>query len=154
MNKDWKTRDKILKPYFNAYKQYCKENLPYAYECLQNSDVWEGDLKRFKLMPVQALQHLIELGFADPENDQNGSPSIAQMVSFMNRWPRFVFAHGYAVHYSRDDYRISVEGVEGKVPEDLDKKARSEFVIDFLRFWTGADEMELNNNGNFRVWYD
>ena len=153
MNKDWQTRDKILKPYFNAYKQYCKANLPYAYECMQNDDGWSGGIKHFKLMPVQALKRLVELKFADPESCQNSSPSIARIISFMEKWPSFVFAHGYAVSHERDDYRISVEGVEGRVPEDL-SKTRPEFEIDFIRFWTGADELELRNDGNFRVWYD
>jgi hypothetical protein len=153
MNKeDWLTRNQMLKPYFKAYHLHCKVHMPHAYECMKDSSKWFGGVRYYKLMPVEVLKKLIELDFADPEERQNCSPSIMSIVEFMERWPNFVFAHGYAVSDQRDDYRISVEGVEGIIPKGMDSDA--DFRTDFIQFWTGADELELNNNGHFRVWYD
>jgi len=147
LNRDSDTRNKILAPYFKARETGGKKRPQYDHD----SDHWSGGIRRFTAMPVEALKLLVKEKFADPTETQNGSPSIARFIKFMERWPDFVFAHGYAVS-RRDDYRISVEGLEGHIPQNFER--RSEFESEFLKFTAGADEMELNTNGYFRVWYD
>ena len=148
LNSDSDTRNKILAPYFKARETGGKKRQLHD----RGANRWQGGCRHFTAMPVEALKFLVKEKFADPTETQNGSPSIASFIKFMERWPDFVLAHGYAVSRQKDDYRISVEGVEGHIP--LNFEERTEFESEFLKFTAGADEMELNTNGYFRVWYD
>lgn len=161
LNKDSSLRNKILDPYFKAYTRWLRSR------GLGDLHEWFGGVRYFKLMPVEMLKKLVSLGFAELDDAQGCAPSIGQIIKFMERWPKFVLAHGYAVSHERDDYRIAVEGVEGIIPKDfmsppgeeaeVDFDAHlklNDFKTDFLRLWIQADELELNNDGHFRVWYD
>ena len=103
LNKDIATRDKIL---FGKYR-------PNTYKF--------GGIRKFDNLDVETLGKLLEMNFADPEDRQNLAPSIQEIYEFMRKYPKYK-AHGYAVSDEREDYRISIEGVEkGEPHESIDE---------------------------------
>lgn len=126
LNRDYQTRDALI---FNQqYNNY--------------------DIKYFKGLTHDTLAKLIELQFADPEDAQNAAPSIQEIYDFMKEHPS-VTAHGYAVSIVRDDYRISIEGLECTLPED---EITKDLIRDFVEFCNGADE--LHTQPLLRSWWD
>ena len=127
LNRDIKTRDEVL---FGKY----------------NPDRYHfGGIARFEGLDVETLKWLLEHNFADPDETQNDSPTIEEFLDFMERHPEFT-AHGYAVTDKRDDYRISIEGVEtNETPADR------ETIFDFMGWFRFADELQLDPP---YCWYD
>ena len=113
------------------------------------------DAMYFKGLDVTALQTLVHEKFACPDDTQNSAPCIKEFLEFMKKYP-FMKAHGYIITPDRDDYRVSIEGVEGsykeiptsKTPEDVLK-----FNEDFTAMFRHADEFEIGK-GHFYCWYD
>lgn len=112
-----------------------------------SGDYTMGGVERFDNLSADTLQTLIDEGFADPDDTQNNSPSLQEILDFIREYPEFK-AHGYAVSPERDDYRVSLEGVAGVVERSSD--AFSEFV-DMFR---DADAFEISESGNCYAWYD
>lgn len=106
-----------------------------------------GGIEHFDNLSADTLQTLIDEGFADPDDTQNNSPSLQEILDFIREYPDFK-AHGYAVSPERSDYRVSLEGVEGTVYRPSD--AFSAFVETF----DGADTFEISKSGNCYAWYD
>ena len=103
LNKDILTRDKMI---FGKYR-------PNTYKF--------GGIRKFDNLDVETLGKLLEMNFADPEERQNLAPSIQEIYEFMRKYPKYK-AHGYAVSDEREDYRISIEGVEkGEPHESIDE---------------------------------
>jgi len=67
-------------------------------------------------------------------------------LDFMMEHPKFK-AFGYAVSNNRDDYRITIEGLEAK------DKLSAEDISDFAKVFSDADEFELTRR-SARCWYD
>jgi len=133
LNTNWKVRDSLI---FEEPVEY------------------KGGIASFEEMTVQTLKNLIALGYADPESTQNDSPTIAEFVKLMERHTdanSFLGAHGYVVSFERDDYRVSVEGVEGTVQH-------TEGLLDVLAICKSADEFEVESDFNVgftvRAWWD
>ena len=95
LNKDIKRRDELI---FGDY-----DPLEYS----GNS----GGVRKFNGVSAQRLRQLLEENFTDPDIDQNGSPSIMEMLEFSEKWnSKYVFG-GYAVEIWRDDYRVSLDSI-------------------------------------------
>lgn len=125
-NKDWKLRDSMLNDvYGNKQETY--------------------DIFRFDGVTAETLQKLVDLKYADPDEYQNEAPPIGEILEFLKENPDFT-AHGYAVTVRRDDYRISLEGVEGN-SRDFDQISR------FMNMFRFADEFETGI-GYQRAWFD
>ena len=118
-NKDWEKRDELLFGEANIEK--------YKY----------GGIRHFSELDVDTLEMLLNNNHADPEEQHNDAPCIKEIYEFMVNHPDFV-AHGYAVSPERDDYRISIEGVDGTHAEkDMDT------IIDFVNLFRYADEFNI-----------
>ena len=123
-NKDYKLRDKML-------------NIDESTEC--------GGTWRFEGCTAETLESLIDLGFADPDEYQNSAPTIGEILEFLKENPNYT-AHGYVVSIDRDDYRTSVEGVEG---HEYD----AEQIANFVTMFRFADEFEVSEDYQ-RAWFD
>lgn len=112
------------------------------------------DIKYFNALDVQTLAELLDANFADPEMTQNESPSIAEFYAFMvhcaEKYPEnTVTAHGYVIGTEREDYRVSIEGLECRDPED---KISKDLLVEFLTLCKNADELEYKKT--LRSWWD
>ena len=92
----------------------------------------KGDYISYRELNVGTLQILLDEKFANPDETQNEAPSVQECYDFMRKYPEFT-AHGYLIGKERDDYRVSIEGVEGEAKSD---QALQEF-IDIFKY---ADE--------------
>lgn len=130
-NKDWKLRDSML------------EWNPHLEKWITDKEHY--DVRHFVNLDANTLEKMIELGFADPEDQQNEAPTIAEFLKWMKENPSYK-AHGYVVCVERDDYRLSVEGVDGcgKTPEEISH---------FKNMFWNADEFDIEDNYQ-RAWYD
>lgn len=127
MNKDFNKRDEIL---FGVY----------------NKDAYKyGGIRHFKNLDVDALKHLLDEGFIDPEEAQNDSPTTMEFYEFISAHPNFT-AHGYAVSPDRDDYRITLEGIECYEPCDV------KTIRDFIELCRFADELSVNDECMYAWW--
>jgi len=92
---------------------------------------------------------LISERFLNPLESHNESPQYGEFLRFMEKHPQAkIFAIGYAIGLERSDYRISIEGLEGKELSD-------EALRDFDSSFSNADEFILDvANRKARCWYD
>lgn len=105
-----------------------------------------GGVNRFDGARAEVLQKLIDLGFADPNDRQNDAPSYGKIVEFLKKYPRFT-GFGYAVDVTRDDYRVTLEGVLGP-----DGRLTQEELEAFVELFRTADEFRTTSPA--RAWYD
>lgn len=105
-----------------------------------------GGIDRFYGLDIGRLDQLLADGHADPMERQNDAPSIAEFREFIAKHPRFT-VHGYAVSPHRDDYRMSVEGVELKDGYNYEE------LNAFKRMFSDADDVIIDNDRLF-CWYD
>lgn len=91
LNRDFNTRDKMI---FGGF----------------NPNEYRGGVRDFENLSLDTLKTLLEKNFIEPDESQNGSPTTAQILNFMERYPDYT-AHGYAVSPNRFDYRITLTGV-------------------------------------------
>jgi hypothetical protein len=126
INKDTQLRDEILAPY--------------------SEQMSRGGIARFKGVPLDVLQRLIDLGFVYM-GKWNACPGVADLfLPFLKKNPLFT-SHGYAVSGERKDSRIDVEGVESAA-----SLTRGE-IIDFANTFRRADDFDLTAD-HARCWYD
>ena len=104
------------------------------------------DLKRIDNITADKLQILIDEKFADPTDCQNSAPSIADILEFLKANKGFS-AHGYIITPKRNDYRVSLEGVDKR--GDISVEDRQAFT-DMFRM---ADEFTCDSN-SCHCWYD
>jgi hypothetical protein len=124
MNRDIVKRDKILfgeldedryGPEFNGHR---------------------GGVRSFHMASLETIETLIAEDFINVDEAQNNSPTIEEFVKFAKQHPNDeVFFGGYAVHNSRDDYRVSI---------DVIKMFTSNIgsLADFAQEFHGADKFE------------
>lgn len=112
LNKDQTQRDKILKPFYD-----------------KSNEEFLGGCKRFNKVPLKILKKLLEEKFLDPEDKHNDAHAVEEFIEFMRGQPG-ITAMGYAISADRDDYRISIDGIETDNPS-----------ADFNEFCCGADEL-------------
>lgn len=128
LNTDVKTRDKLI---FGKYE-------PKKYS---------GGIRRFEGMTPYTLSSLLHLKFIDPECTQNYSPTVAVFHDFICKYPEYT-VHGYAVELERNDYRVSIEGVEK--PEGY---GSAEELEEFTLLFRKADEFHVGSDF-MRCWFD
>lgn len=128
-NKDWETRDKLIFGETDKSK-------------------YMGGCRSFSGLDYRTLCALLEEKFIDPQEAQNNSPTTEEIMSFMKAYPDFT-AHGYVVSIDRDDYRITIEGVDGR--DYAHSNAPKELLRDFFDLFRYADEFDIRN---LYCWYD
>lgn len=104
-----------------------------------------GGCASFNGINAKTLQMLVDKGYADLEDNTNGSTTLGEYLDFMKKHKRFK-AHGYIVSNDRDDRRITIEGLEANrvtITEmvdftDLDRMA-DEFRATQLHCWSWWD---------------
>jgi hypothetical protein len=107
-----------------------------------------GGIARFHGLKIDALHKLIDENFANPEDRQNFAPSISEFAEFMENHPEFN-AHGYIVHPSRDDYRVSIEGLQ------YTGELTNELIADFSDLCRDADDFTIDIDTNtLYSWWD
>ena len=133
MNKDYKRRDEIL---FGGFR---KER----YEL--------GGCARCD-MPYDKFKQLYDEGFIDPDENQNSSPTTKEFMHAVLGCEKWVEFEAYAISPDRDDYRITIEGIDIWIP--LDKR---EDLCRFVEEFHYADEFSLDTDENgfhLRAWWD
>jgi len=130
-NKDWKLRDSML------------EWNPRLEKWITDKEHY--DVRHFVNLDANTLEKMIELGFADPGERQNESPTIGEFLAWLKENPSYK-AHGYVVCVDRNDYRLSIEGVDGH-SKDLEEIQR------FREMFQDADEFDIYGDYQ-RAWYD
>lgn len=101
-------------------------------------------IEHFSNLDIATLKQLNDLGYLNLKLRQNDSPTIGQFMEFMKEYPA-VKCHGYVVSPFRNDYRVSIEGLECYT--DL-----SDIQDDFEQF-NNADEFEASDERLY-CWYD
>ena len=103
------------------------------------------DIFSFDGMNYATALTAVKNGWANPEETQNESPSIKEIMEFLKVNPSFT-AIGYVVTPEREDTRISFEGVIAtKEPSKKEYKA-------YVEMCRSADEFD--NKFPYRAWYD
>jgi len=91
------------------------------------------------------LQLLLDKNFIEADETQNFSPSTEDFLDFMKRYPRTT-AHGYAISPKRDDYRVTLEGVEIPGPCSGDE------IVAFSNAYGHADDFRVGEDSCFAWW--
>ena len=86
----------------------------------------------------------IGIGYANPNEAQNCSPTIQEFLDFTEDKPDYVFG-GYAVIDTRNDYRVSIVSIEHETGIDTMDGLKT-----FLEFARCADDFEPNGY----AWWD
>ena len=141
-NKPWEDMDKLGK-LVNSYTSTRIENAS------------KSQLIRFSGMPHEVIDELLKEGYAEPEENQNFSPSIREFYTFMKTWTSLeghegaeITAHGYIIMPPRDDARVTLEGIAGKGLSVLGMQ-------DAIAELRHADDFEFNiEDGVFYSWWD
>jgi len=132
MNKDFKARERLI---FND-----------EYNALN----YLGGIRRFKCS-TDKLRTLYAEDFVEANDRQNDSPSLEEFLEYVGDYPTATF-ECYAVCPEREDYRVTVEGVNLVIPEtDYDA------VGYFAETFHYADEFSLEHVGHnyhMRAWWD
>lgn len=130
LNKNYKRRDQII----------FGDKLPN----------YTGGCAGFSGLTLHKLRELLRRKFADPEDRQNDSPSIREFYNFAKRWKyQEIGFHGYVISPERDDYRISIEGLE------YIGFLNTKIVMDFTNLCRDADEFSIDTQQGFLYcWYD
>lgn len=131
LNKDIRRRDELI---FGDY-----DPLEYS----GNS----GGVRKFNGISVQTLKQLLEENFTDPDDDQNGSPSVREMLEFSEKWNNKYIFGGYAVEIWRADYRVSLDSIWREDLENLTEDERKAFI----GFVGEVDELDEEN---MSAWWD
>lgn len=106
-----------------------------------------GGIRRFTDLSYTGLKKLFDLDVVDPHERQNEAPEVAEFLEFLQDHAGFT-AEGYAVSPERDDYRVSLEGV------DCDEDFSLEDLVDFVMTFRFADEFSVDPEEGLHCWYD
>lgn len=145
LNLDQTHRDSILA---DAFKEY---DSVFVGSTSHSSFLYLGGARHFRGLTTDALAELLKHNFIELTEAQNDSPTVEEFSELMQRWPELT-AHGYAVTNERDDYRVTIEGLECMNPITCSAhlfKMEMQGLIAMRR----PDEHELTKD-YFRVWWD
>ena len=107
-----------------------------------------GGAASFEHIDVATAKSLIKLGYVDPDDSQNGSPTAQEFVDYCDDGTDRWYLHGYVISAARSDCRVTFEGIGSKDP--LDSESALQFVKDF-RY---ADELIADSEQPAWCWYD
>ena len=113
-------------------------------------DKYLGGCRHFEGVGILELEALLDAGFLDPEETQNGSPTVREMMSFVRHCdvPTDWEFEGYAISPERDDYRVTIEGLYYNGTNlTLDE------LLAFTNEFHWADEFEVAYD-YARAWWD
>lgn len=144
----------------NEVKEFNKEYFDAQHALF--SKYYVGGIRRFEHLSLEQLQQLVKEGFIDTEDYFNGCPTVGDFLKFVNGIKQYVAENpdytsddfdiyfiGYAVDISRDDYRVTIEGVKYSSRYKVDR----EILIKFMNFAKSADELDINDCEG-RAWWD
>ena len=105
-----------------------------------------GGCESFTGLTLYELNLLLNENFIDPEECQNCSPDTMEFKEFLVKYPE-VTLHGYIVSPERDDYRVTIKGLEycGDVSREMLK-----MFVDGYRF---ADDFICDDDYLY-CWFD
>jgi hypothetical protein len=109
-----------------------------------------GGCKRFTCSRDTILK-LLELDFIDPEECQNCSPTTKEFIECTEDFKDALF-NCYAISDKRDDYRITIEGLDIEVQDDEYDKIS--YLVETFHY---ADEFSFEHNGDsyfLHAWWD
>lgn len=132
LNGDYITRDKLIFGGYDEAKYF-------------------GGLRSFRCCR-DLMKTLIEENFASTREMQNCSPTIGEFMEITEDSDCDITFICYAISPERDDYRISIEGIDIVIP-DSDFDSVSYFVESFH----GADEFSFQHeesNYYLHAWWD
>ena len=178
MNKDINRREQIIfkqdydknsgEKFDQAYKEFKQK-----YKDMRSDEYWEknqqlfssyyvGGIRHFDKLSLEQLQQLVNEDFIDTESCYNGCPTVGEFLKFVNGIKQYVAENpdytsedfdiyfiGYAVDISRDDYRVTIEGVEYSSRYKVDR----EIMVKFMNFAKSADELDVTDTKG-RAWWD
>lgn len=178
MNTDINRREQIIfnqdydknsgKKFNQAYKDFHQK-----YQDVTSDEYWEknkqlfssyyvGGIRRFEHLSLEQLKQLVEEDFIDTEDYYNGCPTVGDFLKFVNGIKQYVAENpdytsddfdiyfiGYAVDLSREDYRVTIEGVKYSSRYKVDR----EIMVRFMDFAKSADELDINDCEG-RAWWD
>lgn len=128
LNRDFEKRDEII---FGEYDE---------------NTYGMGGIRDFDCMNFEVLARLLALKFIDPDDKQNDCPSVKEIFEFMAKYPIYT-THGYAITPNRNDYRVSLRGVEKNSCVD-----NADELEDFMKLFKHADDFEVSNT--VYCWFD
>ena len=106
----------------------------------------EGGIEHFGIDRT-TLNELIENNFVNLDDAQNDAPTIKAFTTFCDKYPDEEFEFiGYAVNPSRNDYRISIEGL-------CCETYNRDLVVDFITTFKRADELRYDEEELY-CWFD
>lgn len=125
MNRDHVKRDEMLRAYFDRPE-------------------YSGGTCHFSRIPKELLAKLVKQEFADPEEQQNESPTIAEFLEL--EYDGILF-DGYVVEIYRHDYRVSIDGIYVPHSGMLDKK-----TIELIQELHSADDFQIDDKEVYAWW--
>lgn len=136
--------------------EQCEEREQLVFHRPYNLKNYElGGICRFDCLDVDTAEKLVALGYVDPEDSQNSSPTAREMIDFCAAYrgeeegdPGLFYLHGYVVSPNRGDCRITFEGVAS------DAELTADEAIDFVSAFRFADELAFGVNEPAYCWYD
>ena len=93
-----------LKERENIIRKGSKEYIPDDY----------AEIDSFDGMTPETAHKLINTGYANPYTKQNEAPTFGELVSLCEKHPGLVMG-GYAVGGTRDDARVTIDTISGRV---------------------------------------
>lgn len=118
-------------------------NRPYDTDSYRRS----GGCRRFDNMDVNTARKLIRLGYLDPNDCQNASPSAREIIDFCSDDDSDIwYLHGYVISPERGDCRITIEGCGSSARPSSDR------IVAFVDMFRYADEFSID--GACYCWYD
>lgn len=108
--------------------------------------VYSGGCCNFKGLTLDKLNLLLDEGFVDPEEQQNCAPNTMEFKGFLEAYPQATL-HGYIVSPERDDYRVTIEGLE------YEGEVSKEMLFDFTEMFRFADDFNVGDDF-LNCWFD
>lgn len=133
MNRDVKRRDEII------FGEYWSDR--YKFGGCSNTEINFDQLKQ-----------LVEEDFINLNECQNDSPSTKEFISFADGYENNVIFEIYAISPDRDDYRVTIEGIQITIP--IDKR---DDLCNFMNNFRYADEFNIDSDEDnyfIRAWWD
>lgn len=133
--------------YITPKKAEEREQLVFA-RAYDPNNYYLGGIQRFDSLDIATARKLMEAGFLNPDDSQNGAPTSKEIISFCSGDDEDIWRlEGYVVSPTRDDCRISIDGVHSVgIPTEARK-------IEFVRMFRWADEFDIDEYG-CSCWYD
>jgi hypothetical protein len=110
-----------------------------------------GGIVQYEGLDVERLGTLIDECFADPEQAQNGSPTIGEFYAFLQAHPE-ARAYGYAVDPARDDCRVSIEGLTADLTKVIPSR-REALRTAFAHLCESAEGLQIEGDA-LHSWWD